>query len=895
MRENVKRYFLFSLLLTSLIFGQKTDSLKLNLTARSLPFNIEDEIPAEFENFAVVLSGGGARGIAELGVLKALAEAGIPYTKIYGTSIGAIIGGMYSAGYSLERMEKVLLKTDWYSFYSLEEKNRSQLFLEQKRILDNAFLTLRIDGFQPVIPKSINSGLLISNFFTKLKFGAPLNRQTDFDKLRYKFRAVATNLYTGNAVLLKKGDLSQAFRASSSVTFLMPPVKIDSLTLVDGGIVANIPVKPARKDGADFIIAIDITSPLRKQNELRYPWEIADQLVSLPMREINERNRKSADFVFAPHTEKKSDDFSNLDTLVQIGYGEKEKIPALKKRIAEFLAKKNSALAETLENVEFSGADEIARAFALNFKGEKNITKAQLYLELYLLKRKFSLADASLVIERKNGKNTIKVNYARYPAIRELDFVNVNSNKETLDKLKRAFVGLPASPENIFGAINETAELLRESGNCSAKPVSHSFDSVTGRLEIVFAEPHIEEIVIEGAERTKPYVVRRELAFRKNGVLTRAALEKSLDNLRISDLFGYIQINLRALSGNADALVVRVSEKPSKLVRFGMKIDNQYLTRIFVDIRNENVLGTGNQIGMSFFGGVRSQDVTLEHIAPRIFSTFFTYKLQLNYKHILIPEFEREKDNFLQADEKFQYDQSEASLIFGVGRQITRLGNFLALWKYSRAKIWNFPGYGEDNTISSVKFNFTIDSRSDVYFANKGVFFTAYYEKAFKSLGGDLDFSKTFFNYSVFFNLTKSLVLFPQIMLGTSDKKLPLSQQFSMGGQFNFFGLRTFQERGGQVFKTSLGLRYKFPFEVIFPVYFGLRYDLGRIWETRENIKFNDLAHGIGISLAFKTPVGPAVFSVGRSFYFKNIIPDEIVIFGDYHFYFTLGYYLSFY
>ncbi len=894
MSENIKRYFLFWLLFTSLNFAQNAGSVKLNLTNRFLPFNITEKIPQEFTDFSLVLSGGGARGIAELGVIKALLEEKIPFTRIYGTSIGAVIGGMISSGYSIKEIEKIFLETDWYAFYSLEEKNRNQLFLEQKRILDNAFLTLRIDGFQPVIPKSINSGLLIGNFFTKLKLEAPLNDIYDFDKLRYKFRAVATNLYTGKPVLIKKGDLAQAYRASSSVTFLMPPVKIDSTTLVDGGIVANIPVKVAKKDNDGFVIAIDITSPLRKESDLRYPWEIADQLVSLPMQEINMQNRNLADFVFRPKISKKSDDFTGLDSLIKIGYAEKEKLPELKKRIEKYLVSKEPEFAKTLKNIRFeiNEKDLIENEFASQFAGVRTASLAKIYLELYLLKEKFSLADASLDYSIANGKTLLKLRYKKFPLIRKINIFidDTLSNNQVV----KNFIGKYSSPQNIFNIINGFLERERQNGNLSLKLIDWNFNG-KGELNIAFETQLLDKITISNVKHTKEYVIRRELAFKKNKPLTKKQLEVSLNNLRLSDLFNYVRINKKDEGEKKFALVVKVSEKPSKLVRLGMKIDNQYLTRVFIDVRNENVLGTGNQIGFSFFGGLRSQEATLEHVAPRIFSSYFTYKLQLNYKHILIPKFSHEPDNFLQTEEEFQYDQSESSFILGFGRQITRLGNLLALWRYSRAKIWNFPGNSEDYTISAIRLNFSIDSRSDVYFAEKGVALNAYYEYAFNAFGANLNFSKTYFNYLFYLKISNSLTLSPRLTLGFADKKLPLSQQFGMGGQFDFYGMDIFQQRGGQVFKASLGLRYKFPFKLIFPVYLGFRYDLGQTWQTRESIKFEDLTHGAGVSLAFKTPIGPAVFSVGRSFYFKNMIPDQIVIFGDYKFYFTLGYYLSFY
>lgn len=128
-------------------------------------------------------------------------------------------------------------------------------------------------------------------------------------------------------------------------------------------------------------------------------------------------------------------------------------------------------------------------------------------------------------------------------------------------------------------------------------------------------------------------------------------------------------------------------------------------------------------------------------------------------------------------------------------------------------------------------------------------------------------------------------------MIGAADKTLPLSQQFSLGGQNSFFGMREFEYRGRQIFLSSLEIRYQFPFKIFFDTYFRIRYDLGSIWKEREQIRFKNLLHGIGTTLSFKTPIGPADFSVGKSFYFANNLTNNKLVLGPTFFYFTIGYY----
>jgi NTE family protein len=128
-------------------------------------------------------------------------------------------------------------------------------------------------------------------------------------------------------------------------------------------------------------------------------------------------------------------------------------------------------------------------------------------------------------------------------------------------------------------------------------------------------------------------------------------------------------------------------------------------------------------------------------------------------------------------------------------------------------------------------------------------------------------------------------------MMGFADKTLPFNEQYSLGGQYSFFGMRENELRGRQIFLASMEYRYKFPFNIFFNTYFKLRYDLGSVWAYQDDIRFKDLRHGIGTSLSFDTPIGPADFAIGRSFLFKKSLPGDPLSWGDLLFYFSIGYY----
>ena len=127
--------------------------------------------------------------------------------------------------------------------------------------------------------------------------------------------------------------------------------------------------------------------------------------------------------------------------------------------------------------------------------------------------------------------------------------------------------------------------------------------------------------------------------------------------------------------------------------------------------------------------------------------------------------------------------------------------------------------------------------------------------------------------------------------MGFGDKTLPLSEQYSLGGQNSFFGMRENEFRGRQIFLGSLAYTVQLPFKIFFDTYFGVRYDLGSVWAFQEQIRFKDLRQGIGATLSFDTPIGPADFSVGRSFLYKKNLPNTPVSWGDINFYFSIGYF----
>lgn len=293
---------------------------------------VNNVIDTSSSSFALVLSGGGARGFAQIGVIKALEEEGLKPDLIVGTSMGAIIGSMYAVGIDINDIEQILKKVEWREIFS-NRVDRNKLFVIQKDEPQGHFFEIRFkNNFTPVLPNSISHGQAIFDIISPLLAPALNQAHFNFDSLYIPLRVVASDILHGKSIAFSKGDLPEAVRASCGIPFTFAPVSQDSLFLVDGGLLENIPVESAKKSGADIVVAVDVTSPFHKKEELGNPVLFYDQIVSMHIAKNKERTRALSDIIIKPKLDDiKNSEFKNLDSLIEIGYvAAKEKIGDIK-------------------------------------------------------------------------------------------------------------------------------------------------------------------------------------------------------------------------------------------------------------------------------------------------------------------------------------------------------------------------------------------------------------------------------------------------------------------------------------------------------------------------------------------------------------------------------------
>ena len=267
----------------------------------------------------LALSGGGARGFAHIGVIQALEELQIPIDMIAGTSMGSVVGGLYAMGLPSQELVNMATTVDWADLFRSTADRRS-LFFTQKKHSSRFLFEIGLQGFVPEIPSGLSAGEKIANLFSVLTASTPGVR--NFDQLPIPFRAVATDIVTGQEVILDGSQLTlaESMRASMAVPFVFTPLELGERLLVDGGIVKNLPVDVLKNMGADIVIAVNVSAPLRSKAELQSLLAVIDQTVSLQIVQSTQQQLALANLVITPDLQELSAaDFSEAQTFVTKG------------------------------------------------------------------------------------------------------------------------------------------------------------------------------------------------------------------------------------------------------------------------------------------------------------------------------------------------------------------------------------------------------------------------------------------------------------------------------------------------------------------------------------------------------------------------------------------------
>ena len=239
-----------------------------------------DSTTVKRKRVGVVLSGGGAKGMAHIGVLKVLEKAGIPIDIVTGTSIGSIVGGLYAIGYNSHSLDSMVRAQDWTYVITDKEDLRNQSLLDRKKESTYLFTTSLTIGKRDLNAGGLIKGKNLAELFQKLFVG--YTDSLDFtNDLKIPFACVATNIMDNSEVVFHSGRLPQAIRASMSIPAAFSPVRIGNMVLVDGGLKNNYPVDVAREMGADIVIGVTLNGKPKTAEDITGTMKIVGQIIDV--------------------------------------------------------------------------------------------------------------------------------------------------------------------------------------------------------------------------------------------------------------------------------------------------------------------------------------------------------------------------------------------------------------------------------------------------------------------------------------------------------------------------------------------------------------------------------------------------------------------------------------
>ncbi|MBD3243700.1 MAG: BamA/TamA family outer membrane protein [Chitinivibrionales bacterium] len=805
--------------------------------------------------FALVLSGGGSRGMAQIGVLRAFEEAGLEPDLIVGTSMGAIVAALYAAGHSADAIERFARKIDWREIFA-NSAERKKLLVSQKEEPIDYLIELRFEeNLKPCLPSGISHGQQIYNYLLDLLVPAQYHARGNFDSLPIPLRVVATDILTGRSILVRHGNLVTALRASSGVPLAFSPVVLDSMLLMDGGLTANIPVEPALNEGCTYVAAVNVTSPLWAQGDLDNPVRLMDQVIAIGIAARKEEEQSRADIIIKPQLDGLlNTDFSRIDTAIARGYrAGLEAVPRIATalgtstpvsdslkthrsdstvllppiRLQQTEALVTEAFHEALRTVSGDSSDGVSRA---GIDSVLHLMRSEHRLPYCRITR-LSVEDSSTLVDLDPGY---------------VSGVRVHGNEQTNGRMIEAAIGI------------EPGDIVRTRTLSVAVATLYA----TGLFNTVHADMDSENIVHVFVEEKDYLRARLGLRF-DEFLLGEGYVEPAYENLfglGISCVL-HLQYGLRRekyaldLSGNH-----LISPWWANNVRF-----QAYIAREAI-VEREELPDTTDTTGTRYF-------VTYSEQSLRKAGLLFLIGTDIGKTAMLSGGIR------LERFESFQTDRG----VFADG-----LGPFKRM-RYLMARL-------------------TVDDLDRHPFPRRG-------HRHFLSIGGAHDrlsetesFLKIDGSFSYHATFGKRHTVWPSLRIGWSSHGLPIVEKFYLGGVipeeryrligvYNHIGFMGMRPRAlvGDILAV---LRVGYRFRIARKTYLNALLDWGYAWQEPEFAFTSEYLRrsleaaplGVGLGLAYDSPIGPVRFTWGRLLRNAHAVDEPIPsVERDNVFYFSVG------
>jgi len=766
----------------------------------------------ERPKIGLVLSGGGARGFAHIGILKMIDSLQIPIDFIVGTSMGGIGGALYAIGYTGEELQDMAFQNNWMEI--LSDKPGRSLKPYFQKIEDGKYqVELGLLGLVPTIPSGLIVGQRLSLLFSSLTFA--YESVHDFDHLPIPFRCVAVDLNTGNEVVIKKGSLAQAMRATMAIPTIFSALTWGDSLLVDGGIVNNLPVDVVKKMGADLVIAVDVGDSPTEQRQINNIIDVFQQTLSIVGLEKWRENITLADILIQPDL-----------TGFSIADFENDKIKSIIQR-----------------------GDQAAR---------ENLDALEALKDDYM--RMSSIATVGSAAS--DGR----------PRIEEIRVTGLMSTSE--EKIRSNLHVHEGDPLDVT-AIEDCLNSMMIEGICKdaqyeVRPLSDETVRLNVRIRRPRA-PQIFRISVDGYRNLPFWFVYRMLGVNPGDRLNLEYLNSHIMRMYGLGYFRSIRYAFEPAGEGRLHMKVQVEERPKRQISLGLRYDDFHNLIIAAGLQTTNFPLAGMCFKHEF------QFAGLWHFRSKAFYPSRTMNLpvypllQFEYKSIPTDIFSTE------GRRAARYDDRSFAVGVGVGFLISHMFNAEILYQYE--KMDAKPSIAVPDSSLSLRWvdqlryfkaTMDIDGLDDILLPRNGFLIRGLFEGSYLKLESDIPYTRMSLSTDFYKTFFQRHTLRMYGFYGTGSSKLPVYKYLNQGRPHTFVGMQYDQLSGSQLSLLRLDYRYEFK-DNLFVTFMGnMAFDfeyrfLGELYKAY-NLK------GFGVGLTLYTPLGVFDAIYGRGD--KNILTD---------------------
>jgi NTE family protein len=821
-----------------------------------------DPNEGEHNRIVLALSGGGARGLASIGVIKAFEEKNIEVYAIAGTSMGGIIGGLYASGYSPDELSSIVSNIDFNDFF-VDAPRRQTMFLTQRQEYERHLLTMRFDNFRPVIPQGWTGGQKITAVLNRLTTTANYRCSGDFTKLEIPFKTVATDVVSGKEIVIDNGSISEAMRATMAFPLALTGVERGNQLLMDGGMVTPVPVEIAKSmnDSGYLVVAVNTASKLDSKDNLRNPVDIAGQVTTIMTADKLKSQLTKADYVVEPKLGNfESGDFNFKDSLIEMGY--QSGIEAADSLISSIKGKKNSSSVNIENIIVQPDFPELQKRADEELNGQR-ISKSELISKLKKIVHDLGYfrlkANLKVVSHQKSGSSGVIIELSAVddPKTSEYRFTIDGSTLYESDSLIKILIDNndALSLTDFKKGLDRIVELYRSGGYDIAFIRSAEIDYVNKVVKILIDEAIIKSIDVEDNDRTKDWLVRSYFPLKTAQPYSTDGAATGIDNIYGTNLFEQAMVDLVPYRDGA-RVRIRVKERHYTQLRLGWHWDDDYKSEQYLEILDDNIRGMGLEVLAHAQYAEDRQNYYGQLKLDRIWFSYITARIKGYHTRL---------DRYIYDGRGRQIDDRQErkfGMEISLGQQVQRFGTVRGAailekvrTRYDRTQVL------EEFQQNIIHLESEIETFDRIPFTNTGKKHHIEVRFAGEFLGGEVEYTRFFSSLEGYIPIGKYINYHPKFSIGISGSILPPSEQFYIGGANSFVGYRAYEFAGDKIILMNNELRFRLPLSL----YLIGRYDVGEVYVQTDQIKLRNLRHGAGIFLAFNSPLGPFELGYGAA------------------------------